>query len=379
MQFKEVVAVVVNADVNADVNVIINVVVSVVLFCISTSALALAIPDDAIGQAPDSELRNDSSQLIARSDFNVPEQSAAVQIRPFTDDANNYYKIETTFSIGVRRGDFDWNIASDFSGQNQPNTLSELSYTNLSITETSFDYQVRKLKGALKDIYFETHISAGYIGNGTIQDSDYDGDNRSQEFSRSLSNPEGSFTFNLINAVGLTKIFFDQWRVTPLLGYAYNVQSFVIREGEQVLATSRRTPSIGQFSGLDSTYQAQWFGFWLGLVTQADFNKHHFTLRGQFHFPEFYADANWNLRSDFAHPKSFAHFADGTAVSVKINYSYQLSKKLKFLASYHNERWETRDGIDTIYFEDGDTASTRLNETNWKSSSFSIGIVILTD
>ncbi|MBV1882303.1 MAG: hypothetical protein KUG82_11760 [Pseudomonadales bacterium] len=353
-----------------------EVVAAAVLF-FSTSAVALAVSDNTTTPPSGTE---ESPKIIARSDIEASEYGTTSKIHP-TDNIKSDldYETEIIFSLGSRKGDFDWSIASDFSGEKQPNTLSELSYFDLNITETAIDYQIKKRKGRFTNLYIESHISAGYIEGGSIQDSDYDGDNRSEEFSRSLSNPEGSFTFNLVNAIGIKLNLSETWRFTPLLGYAYNVQSFVIREGEQVLSTARRTPSVGQFSGLDSSYQAQWYGFWLGLISEKNVDKHYFTLRSQFHFPEYYAEADWNLRSDFAHPKSFAHYASGSGISIKINYSYQIGKRLKLNASYHNERWQTRNGIDTIYFEDGDTASTRLNETNWKSSSLSIGIIVTTD
>jgi len=365
------------------------VVVAAALILFSTSVLA----EEATNKNEND--KNNDSLIVAQS--GIPHQEQTVALRPrihFGEDTstefhpsllNHTFKIETTFAIGNRKGDFNWNIASDFSGTNLPNILSELSYNDLNITEASFDYQVQKRLGPMKGIYFESHISSGYIDGGYIQDSDYDGNDRSGEFSQSMSDPNGSVTFNLVNAIGFTKTLFftnshsKSLRFTPLIGYAYNVQSFVIREGEQTVATQRRTPLVGEFDGLDSSYKAEWFGFWLGLITRADLDKHHFTIRGQFHFPEYYAEANWNLRSDFAHPKSFAHFSDGTGVSVKINYSFQLNNKLSLTASYHHERMETRDGIDTIYFKDGGTASTRLNETNWESTSFNFGIVILTN
>ena len=90
-----------------------------------------------------------------------------------------------TLSAGYRKDDLDWNIAGDINGDN-PNVLSELTWEDVE------SYQV-KLQGAIvwpNRIAMRGYVNYGWIFDGDNQDSDYLGDNRTFEFSRSNNNTD---------------------------------------------------------------------------------------------------------------------------------------------------------------------------------------------
>ena len=83
-------------------------------------------------------------------------------------------------SAGYRVGDLDWNIAGDTAGEN-PNILSELTWSDLEI----YQVKLRNVTIMHKILYFRGSLAYGWITGGENQDSDFNGDNRTLEYSRS--------------------------------------------------------------------------------------------------------------------------------------------------------------------------------------------------
>jgi len=290
-------------------------------------------------------------------------------------DHQDYASITLYGGIGQREGKLRWNIASDTSGRRTPNILSELTFADLSISEIQGGADIRFNKGLLKDFRIEANLKSGTNSDGLVTDSDYDGDNRTEEYSRSESNPDGSTTFDGKFIIGYEMRWSDHIIITPLIGYRYNRQSLKMTEGEQILDTRTVALSLGPFSSeLDSSYEAEWNSAIFGLDTQYRTQKHQLSFRLEFTLSDFYAEANWNLRSDFAHPKSFAHWASGIGNNIEFRYQYNVSSSFTLWASYRLEDWTTNEGDDVVYFSDGTKAGTQLNEVVWKSTATSAGV-----
>ncbi len=289
-------------------------------------------------------------------------------------DDQDYAKITFYGGLGLREGELRWNIASDTSGNKTPNILSELTFADLSIFEIQGGIDIRFNRGILRNIRLEGNIKTGTNSDGTVTDSDYNGDNRTNEYSRSMSNPDGSTTLDGKFIIGYEIQWSEHIVITPLLGYRYNQQSLKMKDGEQILDTRAAALSLGPFaSQLNSSYEAEWNSAVFGLDSQYRTQKHQFSLRLELTLSDYYAEANWNLRSDFAHPKSFAHWARGTGNNIEFKYQYNVTPTFTLWASYRLEDWTTNEGDDVVYFSDGTKASTQLNEVIWESTATSAG------
>ena len=289
-------------------------------------------------------------------------------------DDQDYAKITFYGGMGQRKGELRWNIASDASGNKTPNILSELTFADLSIFEIQGGVDIRFNRGMLRNFRIEGHIKSGTNSDGLVTDSDYYDDNRTNEYSRSESNPDGSTTFDGKFIIGYEMQWSEHIVITPLIGYRYNRQSLKMKDGEQILDTRPVALSLGPFSSeLNSTYEAEWNSAIFGLDTQYRTHKHQFSFRLEFTISDYYAEANWNLRSDFAHPKSFAHWAKGTGNNIEFKYQYNLSPLFSLWISYRLEDWKTNEGDDVVYFADGTKAGTQLNEVVWESTAKSAG------
>ncbi|MBT8351294.1 MAG: TonB-dependent receptor, partial [Deltaproteobacteria bacterium] len=271
-------------------------------------------------------------------------------------------------STGYRVDDLDWNIAGDINGNN-PNIISELTWNDLEsfqlkvVGKTTF-HQLFMLRGSL--VY-------SWILNGENQDSDFLGDDRTLEFSRSNNNSDEG---NIRDASFGTGWQFSFGRtdfvMAPVIGYSYHEQNLTMTDGNQTVANPPVTPDFGPFSGLDSTYETEWKGPFIGLdFTFRRDEKSKIKpdmetfLRLEYHLVDFYAEADWNLRTDFAHPKSFEHEADGHGfiLNTGIKFLFNSNWLLNLNLDYQN--WSTDPGTDRTFFSNGTIGETRLNEVNW--------------
>lgn len=271
---------------------------------------------------------------------------------------------------GYRKDKLDWSIAGDVSGR-YPNILSELTWSNLQI------YQIRTDGSVIIDKHFriEGYYGYGWINNGENQDSDYSGDNRTWEFSRSNNTSDGDnvsdwsigfgHQFNLGRA---EYIACDNLTLTLLVGYSRHEQNLKITNGFQTI------PATGAFDGLNSTYQAQWKGPWLGTEFASPSGKLETFLRIEYHWAEYLANADWNLRTDFAHPVSYTHTANGKGIIASFGVGYNIQRNWIAFLKADIQDWDTEPGIDRTFFSDGDSSATQLNRVHWQSSAVMVGL-----
>jgi hypothetical protein len=294
---------------------------------------------------------------------------AMLQISPlFTLNVSSEVKTAVTLSSGIRVDSLDWNIAGDINGNN-PNILSELTWDDLLIVLTKAD---GKLVVADR-FYVRGYVDYGWIIDGENQDSDYAGDDRTREFSRSNNDTDEG---NVLDAsIGAGYQFGPVWKlvmITPLAGYSYHEQNLVITNGYQTI------PRRGPFAGLDSTYDTEWKGPWAGVDFSVLFSE-RLTLTNsfEFHWVDYDAVANWNLRSDFQHPKSFEHTTDGYGILLAADLDFSIAAHLALTANINYQGFSTDDGTSRTFFASGRTRETRLNEVNWDSVAGMIGLSFL--
>jgi hypothetical protein len=315
---------------------------------------------------------------IAASKPSLEGSDSKVDIKSTgTKDAPHHHNWQWSAGIGYRTDDLDWNIAGDISGNN-PNILSELTWSDLEILQLDF---------GLTRIFPNRFVLNGTIAYGKIfdgenQDSDYVGDNRTGEFSRSNNSADDGSTSDVSIGLGYyLSVLSDTVIVIPQIGFSLHQQYLDITDGVQTIATPPFTPDLGPFPGLNSSYDAAWYGPWGGV--ELNFRKykndkhsltHEFILGFEYHWVDYDAEANWNLRTDLAHPKSFEHEADGSGIVLWAGCNYFFNPRWSLDFSVKYQEWKTDPGIGRVFFADGTEAITRLNEVNWKSSAFMVSV-----
>lgn len=273
--------------------------------------------------------------------------------------------MDITLSASYREDNLDWNIAG-----NGVNILSELAWKNLAIAQLQ-----AAVKFNMKDDWrIRAELGYGTIISGTNQDSDYDGNNRTQEFSRS-NNKAGGDVRDASIALGKTFRLLDQTvgkfiYITPYIGLSAHQQNLTMTNGVQTI------PATGPFAGLASAYDAQWRGPWIGFDAIIETGRSlSLIVNAEYHLADYSAQANWNLRDDFAHPVSFKHSAKGRGIVLTGGTSYPIAANWTLNTTFKYQDWVTRAGNDRIYFSNGSVGSTRLNAVNWESMAYNLEIV----
>jgi hypothetical protein len=280
---------------------------------------------------------------------------------------------DLTLSAGYRVDDLSWNIAGNSSN---PNVLSELTWSDLETLQATASGR------ALVNhwLYLRGSVGYGYTFSGDNQDSDFSGNDRTQEYSRSSNSADGGSVLDAVVGIGYQfEVLSHKLKLIPLIGYSYHEQNLTMTDGSQTISTPGHVPRTlpyGPIQGLDSTYNASWLGPWLGIDLSFEITK-RLTLFGSFeyHWATYDAEGNLNLRNDLAHPKSFEHDADGKGFLFAFGAEYLLNGPWSLNMSFYYQKWSTEPGLDRLYYAGGSVAETRLNEVDWDSYAFMLGMV----
>ena len=259
-----------------------------------------------------------------------------------------------------RQDNFVWNKAglNDF-----PNIISELKWENL---------RIQGLKGVLKHDMGKRHFLEasggwGWIYSGANQDSDYDGDNRTDETSRSNNTADHGNVFDLSLALGWKLQDKPTRRTSLLAGYAINSQNMTMTNGVQTI------PPDGPFAGLNAAYKGLWRGPWLGISHEQTLDKKWtLTTRVEYHLPTYNGEAHWNLRTDLAHPVTNNHWANGQGFVASLGIDCKAGPNWRVGAWVDYTNYLARNGTDQVNIVDGRHVQIRLNEVRWDSWAFRI-------
>lgn len=272
---------------------------------------------------------------------------------------------EYSLSAGYRKDNLSWSIANG-----AVNVASEVSWKNTVIAQL-------RAAGKLNlgsDWLIRGIYTTGAVKSGNNQDSDYAASDRTHEYSRS-NNKTGGAVRDV--SIGLGRNFrlfgLESGRalhVAPLAGLSIHQQTLTMYDGNQTV------PANGAISGLNNSYATQWKGSWFGMDALLGLGG-NLSLNStmEYHWVDYSAEADWNLRSDFAHPVSFRHVARGNGTLVSVGASYRFSRNLLMDTSFERQQWRTYAGYDQTNFSSGATGYYTLNPVSWDSTAFLLGAV----
>ncbi len=270
-----------------------------------------------------------------------------------------------------------WSIAG--SG-GYPNILSELTWSNLTVGGLEIDASL-PIGGALEA---RARAIAGWIVSGDNQDSDYDGNNRQLEWSRSNNDAAGGLAWVASAALGY-RLRPAGWRLSflPMLGLEVAQERLRMTHGYQTISQTSilfggTPPSVGPFPGLDSRYIATWWGPWIGGEVLYEFAAGGWArLSLGYQWNSYYAWADWNLRTDFEHPKSFAQRAYGQEFRGAVEVAVPLSAAVLLSLQGDLALGATATGTDRTYLITGAVSDSQLNGVEWWSVGGSAGVRFL--
>lgn len=285
--------------------------------------------------------------------------------------ASSCFAVDTAIWLGTgyRQDELDWTIAGS---NGTPNVMSELSWKDLQMVEVSGG-----ISGELFCIgAYRINADYAWILHGRNRDSDYAGDNRTIEYSRSDNKASRGEAFDLKAGIG-THYTFCGLVITPLTGYALMEQHLTMYHGNQTIDLIGF--GLGRFKGLHNRYNTTWQSPWVGIDLFYD-TECDFTFYGSFeyHWPYYRAKGHWNLRTDFI--GDFIHRGNGHGCWSTIAATYALCSGFNCGISGEALIFKIKDGTDTTKFIDvitdtngniiGEqvfTGRTKLNVVNYRS------------
>jgi hypothetical protein len=152
----------------------------------------------------------------------------------------------------------------------------------------------------------------------------------------------------------------------------------VMSEGVQVISIPPWSlRPLGPIADLDSSYTTNWLNIWVGLdVVYRVASRVNVGAAVSVHPSLYYALADWNLRTDYAHPVSFVHRALGLGLCAELSVDIELSRRLLLEGRCGLDYWFGGPGVEETYSAAGYSVETRLNEAVWRSAQFFLGTVL---
>jgi len=273
--------------------------------------------------------------------------------------ASNADKLNNSiiYGIGERQTEVDWNIAGNLAGTN-PNIISELEWKDIKSHQF--------LLGGIwteGDYFLQVFGEYGKIYSGENQDSDYNLDDRKGEFSRSVNNSSKGYLMDTSINYGKDYFFSGKIKVSPVLGYGFHLQHLKIYDGKQVIG-------LADLTGLDSLYQANWYGPKFGVGLSYKKNSSVFSFNYSYQDIHFNGHTDWNLRSDLKHPISMTQKGRGSGTKISGSFETAVSDFSSFSLVGNRYNYSAV-GDHTFNLVSGDS-SQKLNQVNWKASEIKL-------
>ncbi len=255
-------------------------------------------------------------------------------------------KLQVDVSAGYRQENFKWNIAGNLSGQN-PNVLSELKWMKIGgqTISASVTYNFYKRFVVYGD------YSRQLISTGTVNDADYTAGNRSgNTYNQTFNADKGNTTLWDLGA-GYMLFNKNGFSFTPFIGYGES------RESLRLLDRNNMYP------GLNSSYSPRWKGGFLKAVLFGTIvPKLKFKADVTYHQVGYNSYGDWNLITSFQHPVSYRHHANGYGLQGTGKLSYDITRHLALHVGGGYFTWQTGNGTDELYLNNGEVDKTQLNE-----------------
>jgi hypothetical protein len=247
--------------------------------------------------------------------------------------------------------------------------LSELNWSDLRIVQ--FGGEATYV--SCRNYALKLAGDYGHIYHGEATDSDFALDDNGDDaiYLQSKSKAGKGHVYDLLSGAGyrITSTY-GRFIAIPMVGYSWHGQDLHMYDGRYTI--NNITGALGPFPGLNSTYNARWFGPWLGLDFETKVERCAYLFGGfEWHFFSYRAKGHWNLRTDIG---EFRHEANGFGYVATLGARWEIwhNWSLGLVGNYRNFR--TRHGTDTTHILNipGITSvKTRFNQAEMHSASVS--------
>jgi len=270
----------------------------------------------------------------------------------------------------IRFDDVDWRSDGATGISSSPNKAYVLDWKNVSIFQLNLGSAI-----IFNDfLYAKSTVGFGVIASGDNQLSELDANNNNTVIANSVNDADDGDVFDISISFGaLFRIVDHSVKNTllliPQIGYSVHKQTLHMQNGVQTI------PSTGAVSGLDSNYESQWDGPWIGLDLRFEATTTSaLQFRYEYHIADYFADANINLDNTLAHPRSLSHNADATGTIFALGWREEFNDSWFLGFEVMTQRWTTDRGTNLVFPSNGAAYKTQLGKVSWSSTSVNVTI-----
>ena len=260
-----------------------------------------------------------------------------------------FKNLTAEINLGYLKSNYNWSIAG-----NDVNILSELHYN--PIHSVNSEIGVSTSVTSRINIDLSTEFIKNISGKG--MDADYGGNNRANPTIGYFNSNKGSGFQIALNGLYLINPK-NKIKASAGLGGVLKKQLFTLNEINNNQSVTK--------------YHAQWVAATISTKTTTQFNKFEPFISADLLPFKYYAVADWILRADFKHPKSFEQKSWGLGWKINIGSYYNVSPTVKLQAQYTLQSMKANSGQDIAYLVDR-TAHTPFNGSKLFQSSFNFGL-----
>ncbi|MDR3346984.1 MAG: hypothetical protein LBN32_00055 [Helicobacteraceae bacterium] len=266
-------------------------------------------------------------------------------------------EISPSLSYGIEERDFHWQI-SGVGGT--PNVLSELDWHDMRSQRLNLG-----IEASIDQFNAELLSSFYVVEKGKVRDSDYEQNNKRDEYSRSYGDSSSSEFMNFAAFVGWRLPLSESLELLPQIGYRYARDKYKYNDGRQMI------PYIKPIEGADSSYRYEThsIGSRAKLLFAPSALIDRVAITGGFFWCDYKADAYWNLRD-----LHFTQTVTGYEGELGLEALWRLSDAFSFFAQYEYRVISAENGTDRTRQPNGRTSSQPLKEVSMSSRSLLIGL-----
>ncbi|MGN6437116.1 MAG: hypothetical protein ACTHMM_11310 [Agriterribacter sp.] len=280
-------------------------------------------------------------------------------------DAPKKCKIKISPFLGIMNSNVQYSISGNVNGQN-PNILSELIWKDLKSASYGIRASIVKKRFNIESSY---HLSHPYKGKAS--DLDYSEDNRTGIFSEQYFASNKGFQKSLSFSVGYNLKKSGNIEIIPSLNYLQISQRNYLLNGDEGVKINNQYVYV---DGLNSYYSSRWNAVGLGITVRwCLLKKFEFKNALIYHYGIYDGYGRWNLRQEFRQPISYTHKGRGNIFSAALGLSYGLNKRIGINLQVPAILSKAKNGIDELYYANGNSVKTKLNEVVIKSIALNFG------
>jgi len=274
---------------------------------------------------------------------------------------------EADISLITREDSLKWNIAGP---DRIPNVLSELKWNSLKSIGLG-----GRLQTDCSWLWLEAQGSYNRIYAGAVRDFDFAEDNRQGLFLQSSSKASKGELFDVSALLGLNLSLPKNTLIVPHIGYSLQEQHLKIFGGVTEIAPD--PDDIGPIHGLHSSYNAQWFGPFIGFKGYFPLFQGRFGLGLNYYYQDYRGRGHANLRPDIV-GGIYKHKAKGFGQEFFAEFQSKLQETLFFELKVKFGKFWTKKGAESEALRGDEIiipVRVDFNRVEWNSRSISAHLI----